>query len=182
MKLWQLPTLATVLTCLSTVAVASEVPPTPATTAYWARCAAMLGVSAAQIVRTRRFGETSAMTPVLTRLVMEGEKTITTTSPWLYAHTPALRPVVGGYSVVVDEKLAPRSVIQTTRSIELPYNEVTEEYSRHEGAAIRPIAAWRDTHWRFFTRELAPLGKTPTQDMTVTLEMFKVVCPPTVSE
>jgi len=155
---------------------ASEVPASPATREYWQQCAANIGVPADQVVRTRRFGETREMTDVLTKLVIEREKTITTTTPWLYEKSPELKPVEGGYSVVVDDALLPRAVIRTTASITLPYRDVTEEYSRHEGASVRPIEAWRQVHWRFFTRELAPVGKVPSEDMPVTLEKFEVVC------
>lgn len=142
----------------------------------WARCAATLDVAVDQPVRTRRFGETAAMTQRLLSLILAGEKTITTTSPWLYEHEPSAEPMAGTYSIVLDETGAPRAVLRTTTVKTLPFDAVTEEYSRYEGPKVRSIDAWREVHTRYFTRVLARIGKVPAPDMPVTLERFEVVC------
>lgn len=142
----------------------------------WTRCAPRLAADAEAVPRTRRFGETDEMTQRLLPLVLDGEKTITTTSPWLYEHDPESRPVEGGYSIVLDERGLARAVLRTTSVHTLPFDEVTEEFSRYEGKPVRPIEAWREVHVRYFTRKLAPLGRTLAADMPVTLERFEVVC------
>lgn len=142
----------------------------------WARCAGRIGVAAGQPVRTRRFGETTEMTQLLLGLILAGEKTITTTSPWIYEHDPESRPLEGAYSIVLDEAGLPAAVLRTTSVKTVPFDAVTEEDSQYEGPTVRPIEAWRAVHVRYFTRVLARVGKVPTNDMPVTLERFEVVC------
>lgn len=152
-----------------------ELPSTPARQ-LWARCADRIGVAAGQPVRTRRFGETTEMTQLLLGLILAGEKTITTTSPWIYEHDPESKPVEGAYSIVLDEAGLPKAVLRTTSVKTAPFDAVTEEDSQYEGPTVRPIEAWRAVHVRYFTRVLARVGKVPTNDMPVTLERFEVVC------
>lgn len=133
-------------------------------------------VAALDGIRTRRFGETAAMTTQLNALILSGEKTITATSPWLYDNDPALKPVAGSYAIVLDADGVAQAVIRTTEVKTVPFTAVTANDSQHEGAAVRPIAEWRTVHTNYFNRVLSPLGKSWTADMPVTLERFEVVC------
>jgi uncharacterized protein YhfF len=143
----------------------------------WERCAKQLGTSAADaVVRERRLGVTPESTNTMYSLILAAEKTITTTSPWLYDAGLAQRPVVGGYSVLLDAQGRTAGVLRTTEVKELPFDRVTAEDSRYEGKPIRPLAAWRETHVRFFNRELKPLGREWSATMPVTLERFELVC------
>ena len=162
---------------VSLLAHAEGLPLSEDARAYWSDCAAGSGQLADRAVRARRFGSTPEMSDLLLGLVLEGEKTITSTSPWLYDEGLQAAPAVGDYWVVIDGAGKPAAVLRTTEVTILPMDKVTEQYSRHEGPTVRPIEAWRQVHWNFFTRVLAPLGKTPTADMPVTLERFEIVCP-----
>ena len=66
------------------------------------RCGPLQVAPPDAVVRERRLGTTPESTRNLNALILAGEKTITATSPWLYESGPALRPVVGGYSVLLD--------------------------------------------------------------------------------
>jgi uncharacterized protein YhfF len=144
--------------------------------AAWTRCAATLGVPAAGPVRVRRFGETRAVTERILPLVLSGEKTITTTTPWLDDSDPEQKPAEGAFSVVVDADARPVAVLRTTNVRTLAFEAVTEDDTRYEGKPVRPLAAWREVHVRFFDRVLKPVGKAWTPGMPVTLERFEVVC------
>lgn len=144
----------------------------------WGRCAAQVGAGAGATVRERRIGVTPESTRTMYSLILAGEKTITTTSPWLYAADPKQRPVLGGYSVLLDADGRAAAVLRTTEVKELPFDRVTADDSRHEGKPIRPLQAWRDLHVRFFDRELQPLGRQWSATMPVTLERFEVACRP----
>lgn len=126
--------------------------------------------------RVRYFGRTQAVADVILRLIREGEKTVTFTSPWIYAGDRATTPVVGGYSVVTDFAGQPNLVVRTTSVETKPFNAVTEADSQYEGPAVRPLEAWREVHWRFFSAVLEPLDRAPSQEMPVTVERFEVVC------
>jgi len=166
---------------LPLLALAEGVPVTEAARAYWADCAAGIGEPADRAVRARRFGATQEMNDLLLGLILAREKTITSTSPWLYDAGLQAAPAVGDYWVVMDGAGKPAAVLRTASVKTLPMNEVTEEDSRLEGPTVRPIESWRKVHWNFFTRVLAPLGRTPTADMPVTLEYIEVVCPRTTT-
>lgn len=144
---------------------------------FWVDCAASMGESVDRPLRARRFGSTPEMSDLLLGLILGGEKTITSTSPWLYDDDLQAAPVVGDQWVVMDGAGIARAVLRTTSVKIVPMDEVTELDSQYEGPTVRSIEAWRKVHWNFFTRVLAPLGKTPTAAMPVTLERFEVVCP-----
>jgi uncharacterized protein YhfF len=158
-------------------ACAEGLPLSEAARTYWVDCAAAIGEPADRPLRARRFGSTPETSDLLLGLVLSGEKTITSSSPWLYDDDLQAAPAVGAYWVVVDGAGKPAAVLRTTAVKTLPMDQVTADDSRYEGPAVRPIEAWRKVHWNFFTRVLAPLGKAPTADMPVTLERFEVVCP-----
>ena len=158
-------------------ALAEGLPLSEAARTYWVDCAAGINEPADRPFRVRRFGSTPEMSDLLLGLVLAGEKTITSTSPWLYDEDLQAAPAAGDYWVVMDGAGEPSAVLRTTGVKTLPMNEVTEQDSQYEGPSVRSIEAWRKVHWNFFTRVLTPLGKTPTADMPVTLECFEVVCP-----
>jgi uncharacterized protein YhfF len=163
---------------VASVRVAGRSPLGAAARAAWDRCARQVGADAGVAVRERRIGVTPASTNTMYSLILSGEKTITTTSPWLYDADPAQRPVVGGYSVLLDAEGRAAAVIRTTEVKELPFDAVTADDSRFEGKPIRPLAAWRELHVNFFNRELKPLGRQWSATMPVTLERFEVACRP----
>lgn len=157
------------------VAAAAVADP-PSTQDLWARCAAERGLPADTAAPERHIGLDPEMQDRLLGIILAGEKTITTTSPWLFESALAREPVAGAYSVLLDSAGRARAVLRTTRVETLPFDAVTAEHSRYEGRPVRPLEAWRAVHVRYFTRTLAPLGRQPTPDMPVTLEWFEVVC------
>lgn len=159
------------------LACGEGLPRSEAARAYWAECAAAVGEPADRPFRVRRFGGTPEMNDLLLGLVLAGEKTITSTSPWLYDDDLQAAPVVDDHWVVLDGAGRPGAVLRTTVVKTLPMDQVTGEDSQYEGPTVRSIEAWRKVHWNFFTRVLVPLEKAPTVDMPVTLERFEVVCP-----
>jgi uncharacterized protein YhfF len=126
--------------------------------------------------RVRYFGRTEAVVNVILPLIRGGEKTVTFTSPWIYVGDSNATPVVGGFTVVTDFSGHPELVIRTTSLETKPFDAVSEADSQYEGPAVRPLEAWRNVHWRFFSGVLEPLGRAPSQDMPVTVERFEVVC------
>ncbi|MCU0757874.1 MAG: ASCH domain-containing protein [Steroidobacteraceae bacterium] len=144
--------------------------------AAWRRCATELGTPPDQPVRLRRFGDTPQATDRLNALILSGEKTITATTPWVYASDRAKRPFEGGYSVMTDAAGIPRAVLRTTQLRTMPFDQVTEAQSQYEGKPVRPIAEWRRVHQEHFDRTLQPLGRKWAPDMPVTLERFEVAC------
>ena len=147
---------------------------------FWQRCANEIGESKQnQTIRVRYFGRTERTADLLLDLIRNGEKTVTFTSPWIYDGDPNATPVIGGYTVVTDFAGRPSLVLKTTEVYTKPFQAISEQDSQYEGPGARPLEAWRRIHWDFFTDVLAPSGRSPAEDMPVTVERFEVVCPKT---
>lgn len=130
----------------------------------------------AAFVRVRRFGDNAATAALILDLIRRGEKSVTFTTPALYAGRREITPVVDDIVVVTDFEGRPGAVVRTTSVRTVAFNEVTEADSRHEGPPVRPLEAWRRVHWAYFTRELAPLGLSPSETLPVTIERFELLC------
>jgi len=145
--------------------------------AFWQACQPQIDSAPADdFYRVRSIGRTPESTAIITRLILEGQKTGTFTSPWMYEGDRSITPVVGGYSVLLDETQAPRAVLKTTGLMIIPFNQITEKETAIDGPAVRPLDIWRPIHVTFFTTELEARGKEFAEDMPVTVEKFEVVC------
>lgn len=144
---------------------------------FWAQCLPSLSAPPTDsFYRVRSIGGTPETTEVITKLILEGQKTGTFTSPWMYDGDRTITPVVGGYSILTDSMETPRAVLKTTGLMTLPFNQITEQETAVDGPAIRALDVWRPIHVTFFTNALEPHGKTFVEDMPVTVEKFEVVC------
>jgi len=149
----------------------------PEVEAFWNACRHKIVEPPADgFYRVRNFGDNEAMASLLLDLIVSGEKTVTFPTPWLYEGKREVTPVVGGYVVVTDFAGQPGALLRTTNVTTLPFDRITEEYTRFEGPGARPLEAWREIHWNFYTRVLKPSGRAPTMDMPVTAERFELVC------
>ena len=86
------------------------------------------------------------------------------------------KPVLGGYAVVTEFDGTPKLVVRTVALELLTFETVTEEHTRFEELEARPLQGWRDIHWAYFTRFLAPYGMKPEKNMPVVMERFEIVC------
>lgn len=144
---------------------------------FWTSCLPSLSAPPADgFYRVRSIGGTPETTEVITKLILEGQKRGTFTSPWMYEGDRSITPIVGGYSILTDSKDAPRAVLQTTGVMTLPFNQITEEETALDGPAICALDVWTPIHVTFFTNALEPRGKSFVEDMPVTVEKFEVVC------
>lgn len=145
--------------------------------AFWQSCVPQLSSPPADgFYRVRSIGGTPETKDVIAKLILDGDKTGTFTSPWMYEGDRSITPVVGGYSVLTDSKGDPAAVLKTTVTMTLPFNQITENETAVDGPAVRPLEIWQPIHVTFFTNELSARGKTFAEDMPVTVEQFEVVC------
>ena len=110
-------------------------------------------------------------------LVKAGVKTATCSLLWVYEAEGARLPEVGGLSIITDWDGRPLCIIETTEVTIRPFNEVDSTFAYDEGEGDRSLAYWRKVHWRFFGRELATIGREPTENMPLVCERFRVVWP-----
>ncbi len=133
-----------------------------------AKLAEQLGVDPDQFL-TFAFGDSEEMADRLAALVIAGKKTATASAGWV---TDEPIPRVGDLSIVTRLNGEPLCVIETTALETRPFDQVDADFAEAEGEGDLTLAWWRKAHWDFWTRELAPLGRAPTNTMPVVMERF----------
>ena len=160
---------------LSTASFAN--PASPKVEAFWLSCQSKLATLPEDgFYRIRHFSNDAAVAKLLVDLIRRGEKTVTFTTPWIYADNRNATPVVGGYTLVTDFAGTPELILRTTGVKTMRFDEISERESQFEGPGARPLDAWQRIHWNFFSQVLEPIGKAPADEMPVTVEYFEVVC------
>ena len=82
-------------------------------------------------------------------------------------------PKIGDFKIVTNWKGEAKCVIRTTAVKMLPYFTIHAEHARLEGEGDKSLEYWKNVHWDYYTRELAPFGKTPKESMIVVFERFE---------
>ena len=75
----------------------------------------------------------------------------------------------------------PVCIIELTSVSIQKYCDVDESFAEEEGEGDKTLQGWKEAHWRFFSKECKQLNTTPSEDMLLLLERFKVVFPKPVS-
>ncbi|MGH1288862.1 ASCH domain-containing protein [Bacillus toyonensis] len=111
----------------------------------------------------------------LAQLVIDGIKTATCFVHIFYELENEPLPTTNDYSIILISQDEPVAIIKTIEVTVTPMNEVSEEFAIAEGEGDRTYNYWRDTHVRFFTKELNELGFTFSEDMLLVCERFKLI-------
>jgi len=111
----------------------------------------------------------------LADLVVQGKKTATSSAYALYEIEKESLPMVGEYSIILDSKENAVCIIQTTKVIIIPFDEVSDEHAYKEGEGDRSLEYWREVHKTFFADCLSKVGIEFKYNMKVVCEEFKVV-------
>ncbi|MCF7505099.1 ASCH domain-containing protein [Vibrio sp. L3-7] len=109
------------------------------------------------------------------QLILNGEKRASCGLEYWYTHEGETRPIIGHLQVVTDWNGKPICIVEITSVSSCPYNEVTAEFAAAEGEGDKSLEWWKKAHWNFFSRECEELKITPSEDMMLMLEHFKVV-------
>ncbi|MCW8092001.1 ASCH domain-containing protein [Alteromonas sp. ASW11-130] len=109
------------------------------------------------------------------KLVLEGLKKATSPSLWWFQANNAALPKVGDFNIVTNWAGEAQCIIETTNVVIVPFNEITEEYAELEGEGDKSLEYWKRVHWDYYHRELAGTQFTPSEDMPIVCETFKVV-------
>lgn len=126
---------------------------------------------------TFSFGDTESLANELAALVVAGRKGGTAALLWAFEADGEPLPYPGALSVVTDWAGTALCVIETTAVDVVPYDQVSAEFAAIEGEGDLSLRFWRETHWDFFGRECARIGRMPTPDMPVVCERFALVFP-----
>jgi len=111
----------------------------------------------------------------LAQLVISGKKTATASAYIEYEVLNEPMPAVGNCSVILNSQDKPVAIIRTVDVQILPMNEVPLEFAIAEGEGDLSYEHWWNGHKKFFTMELAELGKEFSEDMLVVCERFELI-------
>lgn len=123
------------------------------------------------------FGNSPQMADELLALVLQGEKTGTSSLKLLYELEPEGEqiPEVGCYSVLLDGKDQAQAIICTKVVDVLPFSQITEVHGYLEGEGERNLSYWRKVHRPFFEQELNERDLPFSEDLLIVYELFEVV-------
>lgn len=151
-------------------------PENSAIATFWEECRAHRPGLPEQLPEAWAFGATPAHADGLLDLVLRGVKTGTASSLWDFEATGEAVPREGELSIILDGDGEPRAVIETTRILIVPFDEVDEEHAHAEGEGDRTLATWRVVHERYWREHSEnPRGFEP--DMPVVCERFRLLYP-----
>jgi uncharacterized protein YhfF/ribosomal protein S18 acetylase RimI-like enzyme len=150
---------------------------TPAIEHFWGDFCVATRLDAATPYQSWYFGDSPPLAHELVELVLHGPKRATAGLADVQDSLPSIKPSAGGWSVVTEHDGTPRAVIRTTSVERRPFDAVDAEFAREEGEGDRTLADWKAGHRRFFTRELAEVGRRFEPTMLVDLERFELVWP-----
>lgn len=108
-------------------------------------------------------------------LILRGEKRASCSLDYWYSEKDEPMPVVGDLQVVTNWDGIPVCIIEVTSVTKQKYNEVTPEFAALEGEGDKTLDWWQKAHWHFFSKECVELGISPSEDMLLVLEQFKMV-------
>jgi uncharacterized protein YhfF len=147
--------------------------------AYWQAYLASLPTTVTPLTAYEvwSFGHTADLADRLGNLAKAGVKTATTSLMWSYEAEQAPVPRVGNISIILDGKGSPLCIIETVTVEIKAFDTVDERFACDEGEGDRSLVYWRQAHWEVYAADCAALGRTPTEDMPVVFERFRVIYP-----
>ena len=113
----------------------------------------------------------------LARLVLQGEKTATSSAYDIYQVKNQPLPQAGEYSVILNSKREAVCIIRTTKVQILPFDKVDEQHARKEGEGDKSLNYRRKIHRDFFKAALQKIGLSFDESRKVVCEEFEVVYP-----
>lgn len=125
--------------------------------------------------RAESWNDNPQLADELASPIVSGKKTATCSALWEYQFEGRPIPVVDPLTALLSGSGEPLAVVKTTEVTIRAYQDVDAEFAREEGEGDLSLDYWREGRWRFFGRTLAKIGKTPTLDMPLVCEKFRVV-------
>lgn len=125
------------------------------------------------------FGNTETMADELVQLVLDGQKTGTSSAHELYALPGEDEPVpqAGQIDIILDGRDQPVGIIQNIAVIILPFKDISAEMARKEGEGDLSLTYWRNVHIDFWTPYFAKNDLIFNDDTPIVYEEFKLIYP-----
>lgn len=121
------------------------------------------------------YGDSPELADELVDLIYRGLKTATCAALWYYEAEQAPLPKVDQYEIALDGRGVPVVITKTIEVTIKPFDEVDSAFAFDEGEGDRSYDYWREGHWRYFSRVLPLIGKSPDPKMLLVCQRFQVV-------
>ncbi|SHI55653.1 ASCH domain-containing protein [Pseudozobellia thermophila] len=108
-------------------------------------------------------------------LVKEGIKRATSPSLLGLQLRKEALPKIGDFMVVTDWEGEAQCLVRTTHVRFRPFFSIDEAYARLEGEGDKSLAYWKRVHWDYYTEELKPFNRKPSESMIVVCQEFEKV-------
>jgi uncharacterized protein YhfF len=108
-------------------------------------------------------------------LVVNNIKKATATSLWWYEKNNEPLPQIGDQYVVTDWSGNAKAIIEVTKVVKTPYNQITSEFAKTEGEGDKSLSYWKKVHKAYYSREMKPFNETFDENMIIVCEYFKTV-------
>jgi len=126
-------------------------------------------------LRIDGYGDSPDLSEELIELIRSGPKRAGTGLLWAIEHDGESMPRVGDVEIVIDHMDEPALLTRITSVEVVAFSAVTSEYAAIEGEGDGSLEYWRGSHWRFFSRECARIGREPSQEMPVVCSVFELL-------
>ena len=111
----------------------------------------------------------------LASLVLNKEKTATSSLYILYELKGKKLPKIGDYSVILNSSNEAVCIIKTTNVYITTFNEITQMHAYKEGEGDKSLKYYKEIHEKFFNNCLKPYNMKFTSDMKIVCEEFILV-------
>jgi uncharacterized protein YhfF len=125
----------------------------------------------------RWIGIDAPTTEQIFQFITAGTKVGTFRLPWQLAannHPPAK---VGDPIVLIAWDGTPRLAIRITGIEQTTFGAIDQRYTSLDGPPVQDVNVWKPLHREFWSKDLARIGRTVTDDMPVTVERFELIYP-----
>lgn len=146
-------------------------PTDPAIDAFWARAEEALGpLPRNRLADIGPFDDHEEGAAFCIRAILDGSKTATST---LAATARTYRP--GDLEIATEFDGTPRALLRITETDLRPFGKIDDTFAQAEGDGT--LAAWRQTHLRYYSARLAERGETLTEDTMLRRIVFERLYP-----
>lgn len=121
------------------------------------------------------FGYNKEMANRLASLVVEGEKTGTSSLELGYVIDEEEIPKIGEISIITNFNNIPQCIIENTQVSKIKFKDITEDHALLEGEGDKTLEYWQENHEAFFKEETKDLGTHFSTELFVIFEEFKVI-------
>ncbi len=111
------------------------------------------------------------------RLILNGEKTATSSLLWEYEQSGKPLPTVGALSVVEDGRGNPVCIVETTWIEIVPFGEVDAQFASEYSESDGTLESWNQIFWAYYSQVCESAGRKMSMNTPLVCERFRIVFP-----